>query len=124
MSDWYILNEDKTVREAITEEDKELAYKCLRDKRKIVGQDHVGNTWVSTVFLGLNHQYGDHGPPLLFETMVFRNDSGEEMWRYSTYEEALKGHKQACQTATSGLTRDELEIAKDVISSLLTPPAN
>lgn len=27
--------------------------------------------WVSTVFLGLDHRHGD-GPPLIFETMVFR----------------------------------------------------
>ena len=32
--------------------------------------------WVSTVWLGLNHNYGD-GPPLIFETMVF--SSRDEM---------------------------------------------
>lgn len=47
---------------------------------------------VSTVWLGLNHQFGD-GPPLIFETMAF-SAAGEEfaMERYSTLEEARAGH--------------------------------
>lgn len=51
---------------------------------------------VSTVFLVINHQFGD-GPPLLFETMVF----GPETWhddyceRYSTEAQAVAGHDQA-----------------------------
>jgi hypothetical protein len=53
---------------------------------------------VSTVFLGIDHSFGD-GPPLLFETMVFPNNKdGLENWadmhcrRYSTWEEAEAGH--------------------------------
>lgn len=35
--------------------------------------------WVSTVWLGINHNYGD-GPPLIFETMVFvQEDMGGEI---------------------------------------------
>jgi hypothetical protein len=47
---------------------------------------------VSTVFLGLDHRFDD-GPPLLFETMVFRNGNGDEEERYSTWDEAVTGHK-------------------------------
>ena len=50
---------------------------------------------ISTVFLGLDHNYGE-GPPLIFETMVFgsENDSSDlDMDRYSTEEQALAGHK-------------------------------
>jgi hypothetical protein len=48
---------------------------------------------VSTVFLGLDHAFGD-GPPLLFETMVFRyDDGGSDMDRYSTWDEAVTGHE-------------------------------
>lgn len=49
---------------------------------------------VSTVFLGLDHSHG-FGPPLLFETMVFRYpDVGHdlEMERYTTWDEAVAGH--------------------------------
>lgn len=47
---------------------------------------------VSTVFLGIDHSFDD-GAPLLFETMVFGGTLDGEMERYSTYEEALAGHK-------------------------------
>lgn len=48
---------------------------------------------ISTVFLVLNHQFGD-GPPLVFESMAFPPDSMNELEvdRYSTWEEALAGH--------------------------------
>lgn len=52
--------------------------------------------WVSTVWLGLNHSFGD-GLPLFFETMVFPSkDNFNELdcQRYSSEEEALKGHKE------------------------------
>lgn len=50
---------------------------------------------VSTVFLGLDHDFTKAGPPLLFETRVFVGCRGELAGytrRYSTWEEAEKGH--------------------------------
>lgn len=60
---------------------------------------------ISTVFLGLDHSFGN-GPPLLFETMVFEREGvSQEMFgkmhevfpdvdidRYTTWEEAQAGH--------------------------------
>lgn len=59
---------------------------------KIVKQEEVGKYKVSTVWLGLNHNFHG-GEPLIFETMVFGDDE-EDMERYSTEEEALAGHKR------------------------------
>ena len=53
---------------------------------------------VSTVFLGLDHQWFD-GPPLLFETMIFGGPLDQEMDRYSTWEEAEAGHKAMVEKA-------------------------
>jgi hypothetical protein len=58
---------------------------------------HVRDTFrddvrVSTVFLGLDHNFCDYGPPLLFETMVFVDGDGLEQERYSTWAEAEEGH--------------------------------
>jgi hypothetical protein len=61
---------------------------------------HVAETWVtpevrvSTIFLGLDHQWGPCGPPILFETMVFWPHSSwdQEQDRYSTWEAAERGH--------------------------------
>lgn len=49
-----------------------------------------GDVRVSTVFLGLDHGWGD--TPALFETMVFINGDGGDMERYATWEEAEAGH--------------------------------
>lgn len=47
---------------------------------------------LSTAFLGLDHQWGDGGPPLLFESMLFGVDE-EWMLRCSTWEQALVMHR-------------------------------
>ncbi len=49
---------------------------------------------ISTVFLGLNHSFEDDGSPLLFETMVFGGKHDQDMERYSTWDEAERGHKK------------------------------
>jgi hypothetical protein len=53
--------------------------------------------WVSTVWLGLNYQWTEGDPPLIFETMVFsKHGDWDELdcERYATLEEALRGHKR------------------------------
>lgn len=42
-----------------------------RREQRIVRQEWVGEWQVSTVFLGLDHRWGE-GPPILWETMVFQ----------------------------------------------------
>lgn len=81
----------------------EGAERLLRDKDyKIIAQTELANGWwVSTVWLGLNHPYGEDALPLIFETMVFtsRDGSGRDtvwMQRYATEAEARAGHAQAC----------------------------
>lgn len=65
---------------------------------KIVQQDTIGDYWVSTVFLGFDHNWVDDGPPLIFETMVFEGPQGDRSdiscQRYSTWEMALEGHRR------------------------------
>jgi len=59
-----------------------------------VARTKVPGGLVSTVFVGMNHQFGD-GPPLIFESMFFGNDGEpeeEDQERYSTEAEALAGH--------------------------------
>lgn len=52
--------------------------------------------YVSTVDLMFYHSFGG-GPPLYYETMIFlNNDDFKDMYfnRYSTRDEALKGHEE------------------------------
>jgi hypothetical protein len=85
-----------------------------------IAADTVGNWWVSTVFLSLDHQYFD-GPPILFETMVFEHHDDpemhghcESMYRYSTIEEAEVWHKAIVES----LRRHETD-AVDKAATLL-----
>lgn len=76
-----------------------------QDNYKRVAQVQIGDYWVSTVWLGLDHSFGD-GPPLIFETMVFdRSDNDEsDVWceRYSTESEALEGHDSVVKRLVEG----------------------
>jgi hypothetical protein len=66
------------------------------DKRR-VALDRVGDTVISTIFVGLDYGYGD-GPPEIFETMIFGSDEEELLGRYATWELALEGHRKAVES--------------------------
>jgi len=57
-------------------------------------QSSVDGAVISTVFLGLDHNFHDHGPPVLFETMVFNGNHDGYCRRYSTQQEAMDGHAE------------------------------
>ena len=61
-----------------------------------VAEDTIGDFWVSTVWLGLDHNFLNYGPFLIYETMTF-NKIGEpvgDLRRYATEEQALNGHRE------------------------------
>ena len=78
--------------------------------QKIVAQTELpGGCLVSTVLLGIDHNYMDHGPPIIFETMVFEsteNLTDIDCVRYATKEEAQAGH-EAMVTKWTGWTPGE-----------------
>lgn len=54
---------------------------------------------VSTVFLGLDHNFWGKGPPILFETLVFGGPLDQQMERYCTWDEADRGHTKMVKRA-------------------------
>jgi len=62
----YILNGKEVVH---VENIIEWAQK-FESQNRTIAKDTINGIDVSTVFLGLDHQFGE-GKPLLFETMVF-----------------------------------------------------
>ena len=73
---------------------------CETNERH-VNRTQVGPYDVSTVFLGLDHNWSHKGPPLLFQTMVFESrehgrDSIEQD-RCSTWNEAEEMHARMVQ---------------------------
>lgn len=63
-------------------------------KSRTVSSDTIKGVTVSTVFLGLDHNYSGEGPPLIFETLVFGGTLDQEMYRYSTVQQAREGHEK------------------------------
>ena len=70
-----------------------------------VGEDFIGEARVSTVFLGINHAYGDE-QPVLFETMIFGGDHDGYCRRYHTWEGAEGGHRRLVEKLRSGCKID------------------
>jgi hypothetical protein len=52
---------------------------------------------VSTVFLGLDHDWFGPGPPILWETLVFGGPLDGEMKRYRSRDDAIVGHQEMCR---------------------------
>jgi hypothetical protein len=88
-----------------------------------VEQTEVGPMFVSTVFLGLDHNWSmePDAPAILFETMIFGADAdmtpptnlrelllgSDYQRRYATWDEAEKGHAEAVEHARRLLARAE-----------------
>ena len=95
MSDKYILDG----HEAVVCDDLMAWGKWIEDADRHVDKTMIGDIRVSTIFLGLDHSFGE-GSLQLFETMIFGGEFDEEMWRYSTWDEAEKGHQAAVAKVT------------------------
>ena len=61
---------------------------------RVMKQEAIGEAKVSTVFLGLDHNFMG-GEPVLFETMIFGGKHGGYQKRCSTWEMAEKMHQDA-----------------------------
>ena len=97
MSRWYILdNNNKPVAKPVLEASQWLED---NDNRRIVKRDEIGDILVSTVFLGLDHAW-DSDIPVLWETMIFGGEHDQYQERYTSYEDALEGHKKAITLIT------------------------
>ena len=61
-----------------------------------VAEDVIGQYRVSTVFLGINHNFQSDGLPVLWETMVFCDDKrfNDYQRRYTSREDAITGHAE------------------------------
>lgn len=78
------------------------------DRLRRVGLDEVGGNGpavsVSTVFLGVDHNFSGEGAPVLYETMVFGGSLDMESERYRTRDEAVAGHAKWVAAARAGVS--------------------
>ena len=106
MASTYYILDGKTVR---PEPDLLKWAKWIETANRLVRNDRatvsvaggaVGFVDVSTVFLGIDHSFGE-GPPLLFETMIFGGPLDQEQDRCSTWEAAEKMHEKMMERVRS-----------------------
>ena len=71
---------------------------------RTVAVDSIDDLYISTVFLGVNHQWHEYGKPLLFETMIFPDCHYCD--RYETWDEAVEGHQRAIEWVKNGCKDD------------------
>ena len=82
------------------------AWMEVPDNRRVAFSEQHGVT-VSTVFLGVDHQFGK-GPPVLFETMAFfEAKSWEIQERCSTWEQAEEQHERVCVAAFGKVAKEK-----------------
>ena len=91
---WYILRNRVPVP---VHWRKAAEWRAKNEDKIIVAQWDFPLGYVSTVFLSLDHNHWNDGPPLLFETLVFGGPEDGYMLRYSTWGEAEHGHMQTCE---------------------------
>jgi hypothetical protein len=90
---YYILDEKRRIK-PVADEEWAIWFEenARNDIRRVDATEITKKIRVSTVFLGLDHNFSEEGEPLLFETMVFGGKMDEYMERYTTYAEAHTGH--------------------------------
>jgi hypothetical protein len=98
---WYKINDDKTTEQL--PEGTYPSYEDCTDENRRVGDNTVNDIRVSTVFIQLDHNWDPDGQPLLFETMIFGGEYDNDMWRYTTWNEAKAGHERIVNCLKEGI---------------------
>jgi len=98
----YYLHEDKSITPCSLAEWSEQRQEMSRKRTKHVNDEMVDGKRVSTVWIGMNHSF-KNGKPHILKTMVF-SEKGDDIYcrRYSTWNEAVEGHKKAVQWVKDG----------------------
>lgn len=98
--DYYYLKEKKPIKCKSLEE----YFDNIGMMGTKVRSDSVGQVSISTVFLAIDHSFGRHKEPLLFETMVFGGEFDLYQERCATWSEALIMHQGVVEKVKEGLS--------------------
>ena len=113
----YVLDKDGT---PIPERDTKRWLEWHNTANRTIKSDIINNIHISTIFHGTDMSIGE-SKPLLFETTIFGGKHDAYRAKYSTREDALKGHIKAVALVgkeshkTAGIASQN----KDIISKVL-----
>ena len=97
MSDMYVLDERGEPKRCNDVE--RWAQWFAKDERRAVRKNtfrvNEHEVTVSTVFLGMDHNWSRQRWPILWETMIFGLDGDDQpQWRYSSRDDAIRNHER------------------------------
>lgn len=100
---YYILDEDGKTPMMCANDLKWCQWFATHKDERVVAQTEVDNVRVATVFLGIDYGHG-YGFPLLWETTVFGGGVHDGLCeRYSSYDDAVKGHEEIVKRVKTSL---------------------
>lgn len=79
---------------------------------------------VSTVFLGIDHSWGNNAQPILWETMIFGGEHDEFQQRYHCEQDAMNGHLVACDLVVTSMISKQWADNKDRDTTNATSRSN
>jgi hypothetical protein len=109
---FYYLREDKSYIRCSNDEWSLQMGQLTRENAYNILSNIIKEYRVSTVWLGIDHNFFDFmksgvQEPQLFETMIIKLDDDtmekQFLWRYSMWEEAERGHKSVCHWIEKGM---------------------
>ena len=102
MSVFYVLEGKEVV---CVGDDVELWSRRFELDNRQIGDDYIDSVRVSTVFMGVDHNFDPDGEPLLFETMIFGGRLDHSRSRCATWAEAEAMHAEAVRLVRAGHLR-------------------
>lgn len=87
----------------------------METNNRRVAFDEIGDIAISTVFLGIDHKLWGNGDPLLFETMVFYAERGNQTKQYFIWAEAEEGHREFVEDI-----KQQTTVAADKVCDLIS----
>lgn len=108
----YILKNDRVTPELVPDEKDWARWHGESARMRWLAHDillvnEATEVRISTVFLGLDRGQS-HGPPILWETMIFGGKYDQYQRRYTSYADAADGHVKAVEMVIfNGETEDD-----------------
>lgn len=110
---WYLLDAN---HEPVPEPDWFKVARFMESSERIVLQHEIGECFVSTVFLCIDHNFGGD-KPVLFETLVYGGPLDDHMERYTTWSDAVAGHMGILRVLAEQLGKSVTDVLQNIPST-------
>ncbi|MCP4393372.1 MAG: hypothetical protein GY804_03765 [Alphaproteobacteria bacterium] len=111
---WFLDENNKPYQKEGSLEEVGRAWSEESELKKRVAEKtlNIGSNryWVSTVFLGIDHQFAGNETPILWETMITKNGEWlDYQRRYMCHDDAVFGHNKVVELLKSPFTINQID---------------